>query len=152
MIHATLPQPKPRKIQIAAWIAAVMIVFQLLLQLFTYEDFASSLASVVSYNNQQLVTITAAGIVIAELLALPYLIGMVISKLMRVMSALFAIGVALFWLFLSLTSSHASSSAVFGATVHVGGAVLPVIWSILLISCVAIDVIYVQRTPAEPAS
>jgi hypothetical protein len=129
-----------------------MLGLMLLLQLFKFEDFASVLAVVLSYNDQALLTVTAALVVVVELFALPYLIGMAVSPLLRIVSGICAAGTALFWLISALTSSHADNSGLFGAGVAMPGGVLAVLWSLLLVACIATDILYLKRIPSPPTS
>lgn len=110
-----------------------MIVTMLVAQLFHYEDFASTLAVVLPTHNQQLTEITAAAIVLAELLALPYLSGMYLSTLMRFLSASLGATVSLFWLLIALTNAHATNSALLSTTIQLPGGLVAVVWALLLV-------------------
>ena len=90
---------RTKRTQAIALVVAALLTIMLVAQLFSYEDFAVTLSALMPYNDNSLLTITAAAVVIAELLALPYLLGMYISTLMRVMSATLAAAVGVFWMF-----------------------------------------------------
>lgn len=119
-----------------ALVATAMLIVMLVAQLFHYEDFASVLAVVVSVNDASLLAILAGCIVLAELLALPYLLGMYVSRLMRVISALLGFGMAGFWLFTSFTNAHAGNIGMFSSTLELPGGLLAAVWSIVLFSLV----------------
>jgi ABC-type proline/glycine betaine transport system permease subunit len=125
------PTRNPRMRIVALTCAALMIVM-LVSQLFTYEDFPSTLDVLLPINDQPLVHLTAALVVIAELFALPYLFGMYLSKLIRVFSGLFAVAVAGFWLIMSLTNAHAANSALFSTTFKLPGGIVAAVWSLVL--------------------
>ena len=124
---------RTKKTQAIALIVAGLITIMLVAQLFSYEDFAVTLSALMPYSNNSLLTITAAAIVIAELMALPYLLGMYISTLMRIVSASLAVAVSAFWLFTSLTNAHASNSGFFSTTLEIPGGILPVALSLVLV-------------------
>src|SRR4051812_47682117 len=109
------PQRNPRT-RMVAWTCAGLLIVMLVSQLFSYEDFPSTLDILLPINDQPLIHMTAALIVFAELLALPYLLGMYISRLMRVLSVMFAVCAAAFWLIVSLTNAHAANSGLFSTT------------------------------------
>lgn len=124
---------RTKRTQAIALVVAALLTIMLVAQLFSYEDFAVTLSALMPYNDNSLLTITAAAVVIAELLALPYLLGMYISTLMRVMSATLAAAVGVFWMFTSLTNSHASNSGIFSTTLELPGGILAVVWSLALV-------------------
>ncbi len=125
------PARSARTMFVARMVAGLLILM-LLAQLFGYESFASILAILMPFNDQQLTDILAAKVVIAELLALPYLLGMPLSRLMRGFSLLLGTGVVLFWLFTSLTSAHAGNAALFSDTLLIPGGILAFLFSALL--------------------
>jgi hypothetical protein len=109
-----------------------MVVIMLTAQLFGYEDFATILSSVVQTSDASLLTILAGLIVIGELTALPYLLRMYMSLLLRLGSALSAIIVAGFWLLTAFTNAHASNSGLFSSTLELSGGLLAALWSTVL--------------------
>lgn len=127
------PARSPSTKSVALITAGIMIV-TLLAQLYGFDDFASTLAIVLPINDQQLIKITAALIVIVELLSLPYLLGMYMSSLMRIISASCGLGVCGFWLITALTNAHASNSALLSATVAIPGGILAVVWAGILMT------------------
>ena len=126
-----------------------MLVLMLLAQLFSFENLASVLTLVLSYNDQSLIKITTALLVTAELFALPYLLGMKLSKLMRIFSAFLGGCVLLFWLLVTLTNAHAANSAIFGDTLTLPGGIVAVAWSILLAGAYVYVVAHERRAKAS---
>ncbi len=124
--------PRNRRTKILAILAAGLIVVMLTAQLFSYENFDGTLADTLPFNSLTMTTVTAALIVLAELLSLPYLLGMFISPLMRVTSALMAFFVSTFWLVLTLTNAHASNSGLFSTSLTLPGGIFAAAWSIVL--------------------
>ena len=118
--------------------SAIMIVSMLVAQLYGYESFASTLLVVLPPTSVANMTLIAALIVLVELLALPYLLNMRLSYLMRILSAGCSISIALFWLMVALTNTHASNVAFFSDTVHFHGGVLAFVWSVFLIIAVGV--------------
>jgi len=74
----------------------------------------------------------ATKIVLLELLAIPFLLEMKLSMLLRAVSAFAGILVSYFWLLLCLLTPSVTESGVFGATLSLGGGVLPICWTFLL--------------------
>lgn len=127
--------------QAAAWICAGLLVAMLVAQLFSYEDFPSKLDVLLPINDQPTIKLLAAVIVIAELFALPYLLGMYVATLMRVVSALAAVFAAGFWLIMSLTNAHAANSGLFSTTVDLPGGIFAALLSFVVFGMLA-KVIY----------
>ena len=121
-----------KRTTVYALIGASMLVAMLAAQLFAYEDFAVVLSAIMPESDTRLHTVMASCIVFAELFALPYLLGMYLSKLMRLVSALLGFFIAGFWLFASLTNAHAGNSGLFSATFDVPGGLIAATWSIVL--------------------
>lgn len=136
------PARNPRT-RMAAWACAALITVMLVSQLFSYEDFPSTLDVILPINDQPLVHLLAALVVIAELFALPYLLSMYIAPLMRVVSAVFGVLATGFWLIVSLTSAHAANSGLFSTTLKIPGGVLAAVWSLAVFGLLA-SVIYVD--------
>ena len=120
--------------KLIARFCAGMLLIMLLAQLYKYDDFASVLSIILPVNNQQTSTILAACIVFAELFSFPYLLGMYVSKLMRVVSAIFATSVISFWLISALTNAHASNSALLSTAVSLQGGVISLLWVVAMAS------------------
>lgn len=133
-VSVTSGPERSTRFAVIARAVAVMIVLMLLAQLYSFETFASVLAVVVPFNDQQLTEIFATGLVLAELLALPYLLAMPLSTLMRWVSISCGVAIVLFWFFTAMTSAHATNAALFGATVVVPGGLAPFLWTLLFLT------------------
>ena len=147
-IIGTYGPKRTQRTRVAAFIVAAVLILMLLTQLYGYEDFAVTLGAVIPFSDAALLKVSAATIVIVELLSLPYLLGMYLSKLMRVLSGIFAAGMAVFWLFTSFTNSHASNSALFSTTFELPGGVLAAAMSLLLF----VGIVIVIKADTESAS
>jgi len=147
-VESTIQPHVSRSVRVCALIGAGMLLLMLLTQLYSYEDFASVLTTILPFSDQPLSVISAALLVIVELFSLPYLLEMKLSRLMRVISQLFGLVVALFWLFTSLTSAHAANSALFSTTFDLPGGVLAVLWSMVL----AVLTMYITYSNSRPVS
>lgn len=125
---------------VVALAASAMLVIMLVCQLYGFEDFSTDLSVVLPTTNPALIDVAAGLIVFAELFALPYLLGMYVSRLMRIMSALLAAGIGFFWLFTAFTNAHAANSALFSSTLIVPGGIWPALWSCVLVCAVAFTI------------
>lgn len=128
--------PRNRATSVTALVATAMLVAMLVAQLFGYEDLPAILSNLTVSNDSRLFTVMAAVVVLAELLALPYLLGMYISKLLRVVSAAVGFGIASFWLLLSLTNAHVENSGLFSTTLELPGGIVSTLWTFVLFSCI----------------
>ncbi len=135
-VIASFGPPRSKRTTSLAYAAACMVVLMLIAQLFGYEDFANILSSVVQTNDSNLLTVTAGLLVIGELVALPYLLRMYLSLLMRVVSALCGFVVSGFWLLTSLTNAHVSNSGIFSSSLELPGGVFAAIWSAVMFGLV----------------
>lgn len=139
-VQANYGAPRTATGKVASLTAAAMLVSMLLAQLFNYEDFAVTLGAVLPFNDIVGTKVVAASIVVLELLALPYLLSMYLSVLMRVTCALAAAAVALFWLLIAFTNAHASNSAFFSTTIDIPGGVIAATWALVLSGLVTVTV------------
>lgn len=130
------PARNPRT-RVTAWVCAGLLVVMLVSQLFSYEDFASTLNILLPINEQPLIHLIAALAVVVELLALPYLLAMYLSRLLRVVSGSFAALAATFWLIVALTNAHAANSGLFSTTFVLPGGILAAIWTFVLFGTLA---------------
>jgi len=144
---------RTRQIQIIAWVTAGMLTAMLVAQLFGYEDFAVTLGALMPFNDSPSLALTAATVVIAELLALPYLLGMYLSTLMRRLSGVFLAGISIFWMFTGFTNSHANNSGMFSTTVELPGGIFATLLALLLfvgaVLVIRADTQAVSSTPLE---
>ena len=120
------------KTRVAALIAAGILTVMLVCQLYGYENFASVLMVSLPVMDDAQIQIAAAAIVLVELVALPFLLGMYVSPLMRIVSMTCAVLTSLVWLFTALTSSHASNTGLLSDTLTVPGGLLAFVVSIVI--------------------
>lgn len=135
-ILPTYGPPRTTRTRTVAMLCAGLLLVMLLCQLYSYEDLAATLGGVLPFNDQPLTMSVAATVVLAELLSLPYLIGMYLSRLMRIVSAFMAGAVSGFWLLSCLTNAHAANSGLFSTTLEIPGGLLPALWSLFLFGSV----------------
>jgi len=109
-----------------------MFLAMTLAQLFKYENQPIIMSTLMPFDDQPLSSIIAALIILAQVLGLPYLLGMYISRLMRILCAVSGTSASLFWLLTSLTNSHASNSGLFSSALDVPGGLIPAVWSMIL--------------------
>lgn len=131
-VQASYGPPRTRRTIAVSLTVSLMVIGMLLTQLYGYEAFAAILSSVVSTNDSRAHHALAAAIVMAELLALPYLLRMYMSRLFRVLSAGMGLFLAGFWLLVALTNAHASNIGLFSDTVSLPGGLLAALWCLLL--------------------
>ena len=144
-IRLTHGAPRSLRIQAVALVAAGMLVVMLVAQLFGYEDFAATLSGVLPINDLPLVKVLGGVLVLAELLALPYLLSMYISPLMRICSALLAVVVGSFWLFVALTNAHASNIGFFSTALKLPGGIVAAVWALMLFGAVFAVILHDSR-------
>jgi len=102
-VKATLaPKPKTRESQIVAYIYAIILIILVLCQLFTFDDFLLLLGGFGLPGGIMTANMLGSIIVISEVFALPFLLGMWLSPLMRIISMVLGWIVPLVWLKLSL--------------------------------------------------
>ncbi len=95
-------QPKSADSVKAAYLYAVILVVIVLAQLFTFEKFTTLMISFNFLGGEMSGRLATSLIVIFEVFALPFLLRLRLSKLMRVTSMVFSWLVPLFWLKSSL--------------------------------------------------
>lgn len=144
-IHASYGPGRSRSASVVALAAAGMLVVMLVAQLYAYEDMAHAVSALLPAGDTRSLYAGAALLVIAELLSLPYLLGMYLSRLMRYCSAATAFGVSGFWLFASFTNAHAENSGLFSSSAVVPGGILPAAWTAGLFFLVAATIAFDSR-------
>jgi len=135
---ATLaPVPKTRNAWLAGVLLAGFFVIMVVGQLFAFEDFPAVLAAFTLPGGETLAVIYAGVIVTLEVLALPFLLGLGLSKAMRVVSMVCGWLAIVFWLIVSISGNIASldNSGLLGAVVT-----LPTGWWSVCF-CVALGVL-----------
>jgi hypothetical protein len=112
------PVPKTRNAWLAGLLLAGFFVLMVVGQLFTFEDFPAALAAFQLFG-ESLAVIYAGIIVVLEVLALPFLLGLSLSRAMRAVSMICGWLVIVFWLVVSIfgTIANVSNSGLLGATV-----------------------------------
>lgn len=127
------PQPKTKNIISISYLAVGVIAVMVLSQLFMFESFPALISSLWLPGGEVAAKLLAAVIVIFEVLALPFLLSMHLSRGFRIVSMVMGWSVVLIWLTLStwenLMAGTISASGLFGATIP-----LPVGWWNVLFS------------------
>jgi hypothetical protein len=112
------PRPKTKNIRSVSILLAAVFVIMVVAQLFTYEDFPTALSLVIPSLSGGLMYVAAAGIVIAEVFALPFLLSMRLSRGMRILSMMLGWLVIAKWLaFTILAALEGVEPALLGATI-----------------------------------
>ncbi len=129
-------QPKSDNVRIVAIIFAVILVIMVVAQLFTFEDFPALIADYLLPTGTRLAPMLAAIIVSVEVLALPFLLGMAVSPLMRWLSMVCGWVAVAIWIKISLwlviTMNVATNAGILGATIKVPIGWWTVLFSLLL--------------------
>lgn len=128
-VNPTYGVARSAKIRVASVVVAMMIIAMLLAQLYGYEAFAPLLAQLLGIE-LKVATVAASALVLIELLALPYLLSMYQSRVMRYVSASASLFISGFWLFSALTSAHAANSGLFSDTLTVSGGLGAALWTL----------------------
>lgn len=133
-VVASYPKSRSRKVAILGLLAALPILILVLVQLFGFEE----LPGILGYFwgiDESVALLLAAILVVLEVFALPALLGMKLSPLMRRCSAIAGVVVAGYWIVASfhiIFSSLARDSGVFGGRLEgMSSLLLPVV-SLLL--------------------
>lgn len=125
--------PRTKNIISISLLAAGIITAMIIGQLFTFEDFPAVIAALWLPGGEVVARSLAAFLVVAELLALPFLLSMPSSPLFRIVSMVLGWIVAGLWLGLAVWENvmvmMISNSGIFGATIP-----LPVGWWTVLFS------------------
>jgi len=107
--------------KIAYMYAAILIVFALT-QLFNFDEFLELLESFWLPGGVPVANLLGSMIVVSEIMALPFLLRMQLSPLMRIISMVFGWLTPLIWLklalWLNLTVNAVSNMGFLGTTVH----------------------------------
>jgi len=121
------PISKSKESRIVSFALAGLLVFMVVAQLFTFEDFPDVIAGMWLPGGEALATVLAASIVSTEVFALPFLLGIRLSVAMRVVSMVLGWLVIAAWIAVSLwqniTANFISNTGILGDTIS-----LPVGW------------------------
>ncbi len=134
-VVATYPKKRTLTVHYAACIAAGMVTLMLMLQLFTFESYPALVAQIVGVS-VPMASIVAAKLVALELFALPYLLAMKLSPLLRIVSMVCALMVAVFWFLAGMLTTGLENSGIFGASLMLEGGAAPICWGVLLLGLV----------------
>ena len=121
-----LPAPKPRSVAArnTAWTYAAILTVMAVGQLFAFEKFIPLLKKYDLVGGDGTATLLACLIVIVEIMALPFLLRMRLSRLMRWVSLCCGVIAPAVWVKLSLfaiiTSTELSNGGILGSKVSVG--------------------------------
>ncbi len=114
------PPPRTKKAKIIAWIYAVILVVMVLCQLFSFEDFVPLISEYNQWGGYGTAVMTSCLIVFCDVFALPFLLRMPLSRLMRYVSLLCSLLVPAIWLKLSIIAMGSEmNSGLFGAKIVV---------------------------------
>lgn len=117
------PQPKTEYTRFASIGLAAMFVILAVAQLYSYEDFPGVIAGFWLPGGRPFATLFAALLVIGEVLAIPYLLSMRLSPVMRVISMIAGWLVIATWLMatiaMNVSVNAIANSGVLGATIPV---------------------------------
>jgi hypothetical protein len=121
------PRPKTKNIVAIGFLAAGIIAVMTIGQLFTFENFPALIAKLWLPGGEVTAKVLASILVIIEVLALPFLLGMRLSPLFRVTSMVLGWCVVAIWMIIAfwenIMVTSITSYGVFGATIP-----LPVGW------------------------
>lgn len=133
-------RPKSQLVTVASLVLAAIFIVLSVSQLFTYEDFPSILGDYWLPGDAVGAHLTAALLVTTEVFALPFLLRMRLSPLMRFVSLLCGWLATIAWLKLSLwavlTTNALTNGGLLGATIRLSPGWWQVIFSALLLGLV----------------
>ncbi len=111
-VKATLAKrPRVREAQKVAYLYAAILVIFVLAQLYTFDDFLKLMDSFWLPGGEPLTHLLAGIIVVSEVFALPFLLSMNLSRLMRVVSMGLSWLVPIIWIKLSFWLVFAANAA-----------------------------------------
>ncbi len=135
IVAKSAPKPVSPNAVYVAWVYSAVIVVMVFLQLFAFEKFIPLLDQYDLWGGMDTATIAAALIVTVEVLALPFLLRMTLSPLMRWLSLVCSLAIAGAWLKLSLlalwTDNIVQNSGMFGSKLA-----FPAGWPAVLLSLI----------------
>jgi len=130
-VIAAYPKNRSKQTTMLGTLSALVILILLLLQLFGFEELPEILRYFWGLGSKESGMVAAAFLVIMELLALPALLGMKLSPLMRWLSTASGGLVVLYWTIASLYAislGQVKDSGIFGDKFSlVGGLLLPIV-------------------------
>lgn len=115
--------PKTANVRAVGLLLAGIFTVMAVAQLFTFEDFPALIADFLLPSGSKMAPLIAATIVTFEIFAIPFLLGMALSPLMRWTSMIFGWVVVAMWilisLWLNLADTVATTAGFLGTTVKV---------------------------------
>lgn len=137
LAHATKAlTPRSENVKIAAWVYAAILTVMAVAQLFAFEDFLPLLAQYNLPFGYGSATLAGCLIVLTEVFAIPFLLRMPLSSLMRWVSLVCSVLAPLFWVKLALwvfmNSLVLDNSGLLGTKVSIHSGVLPLAISLIL--------------------
>jgi hypothetical protein len=130
-VIATYPKNRSKQTATLGTLSALVILILLLLQLFGFEELPEIVRYFWNMSSNEAGLVVAALLTTGELLALPALLGMMLSPLMRWLSAASGGLVVLYWTIASLYAislGQVKDSGIFGDKFSlVGGLLLPIV-------------------------
>lgn len=132
------PKPKTKESKQVAYFYAGLLIVMVLCQLFTFDGFLTYMESLWLPISNPMTHLLTGLIVTAEVFALPFLLGLKLSPLMRFISMVCGWFVPSVWLFLSLwinlTTNNITNAGFLGSLVDV----VPGWWAVFLSASFAI--------------
>lgn len=130
-------QPRNQKAKIAAWVYAGILVVMAVGQLYSFEKFIPLIEGYSLPGGAGTATLVACLLVTFAVFALPFLLRMPLSPLMRWVSLVSSIAVALLWALLGiiaiLSSNSMANSGLLGVKVEVPFGAIQLLWSVALL-------------------
>lgn len=129
-------EPRTQTIKIVAWVFAALLVIMAIGQLFSFEKFIPLISEYYLPGGEGMATLVASLIVITEIFALPFLLRMPLSPLMRWFSLFCGFAASFIWLllgFVALTGDvTTSNSGLLGVKVAIPTGWPQLIWSVVM--------------------
>lgn len=133
---ATAPKPRTESAKIAAWIYAAVLVVMAVGQLFSFEKFIPLIEDYWLPGGHGTATLVAGLIAVCEVVALPFLLRMPLSPLMRWLSLACGIVVAITWTVLGIVAvasdGSMANSGILGTKVAVPFGWAQLVWALML--------------------
>jgi len=130
------PSPKSETVKKVAWIYAALLVVMVVGQLFSFEKFIPLIADYWLPGGKGTTTLMAGLIVVSEVFALPFLLRMPLSPLMRWFSLGCGLLSAALWVILGLVAvvsgSGMTNSGILGVKVTVPSGGVQLLWAVAL--------------------
>jgi hypothetical protein len=133
------PQPRTSDAKKMAYFYAIILTVFALGQLFAFNDFLNLLDSFWLPGGKPIATLIGGVIVASEVFAIPFLIGMALSPLMRYFSMFLSWLTPALWLFIALWIHFTENSITNIGFLGTKLSIMPGAWTILI--CVALGIL-----------